>query len=456
MFRSTVRIQQIFLAAVMALGGAAYAAEAGHIVFTAGDATVSGKGVMNGQAVQEGDEVATGGGGYVYVKTVDNGFLILRPNSRARIVSYHIDAARPADTRIKLELVSGVARHISGDAVKQSKQNFRFNTPVAAIGVRGTDFTVFTDQNTSRVAVIAGGVVVSGFAGSCGPEGSGPCEGIASRELFAAQTGQILQVRKGQNAPQILPINGLSPDLIAPPRNDEPAAKATTGSTGTAGTSTTAANGVSLDARKGANLQLATNPAPTPITTPIVMVTPPVGVPVVPVSPPVPLAQIQWGRWQAVLDKPASIDLVQATDAKGRIIAINSNFALLKTAGREWEVPTTGSIGFALKQSEAYVLDESSRLTTPAQLANGKLQVDFAKASFSTSFDLLSGSEKFPFQSQGTLARDGQLDGNGQHDAPTNMSVTGLVNPQARTAAYIFQGRIDSSRLASGATAWAK
>src|SRR6202008_1200156 len=104
-------------------------------------------------AVQEGDELVTGADGYIYVKTVDSGFLVLRPNSRARIVTYRIDAANPANSQVKFELLKGVARSITGQGIKQARQNFRFNTPVAAIGVRGTGFVVRTNEQTSFVTV---------------------------------------------------------------------------------------------------------------------------------------------------------------------------------------------------------------------------------------------------------------------------------------------------------------
>jgi hypothetical protein len=124
----------------------AAAAEAGRVVFVTGQAQVGARAAVQDVAVQEGDQITTGADGYIYVKTVDNGFLILRPNSKARVVAYAIDKADPSKTQVKLELQQGVARAISGQGVQQAKQNFRFNTPVAAIGVRGTDFTVYTDQ----------------------------------------------------------------------------------------------------------------------------------------------------------------------------------------------------------------------------------------------------------------------------------------------------------------------
>src|SRR5471032_2047476 len=156
---------------------AALGAEAGKVVFVTGQVQIANHAALLDGAVQEGDEISTGADGYVYMKTIDSGFLILRPNSRARVTTYHIDLQQPANTRVKLELLSGVARSISGLSVKKAREHFRFNTPVAAIGVRGTDFIVYTDQQTSRVAVVSGGVIVSGFAGACGPDGGGPCEG---------------------------------------------------------------------------------------------------------------------------------------------------------------------------------------------------------------------------------------------------------------------------------------
>src|SRR5206468_13072945 len=184
---------------------------------------------------------------------------ILRPQTRARIVTYHIDEKNPANTRVKLELLSGVARAKSGDAVKLARQNFRFNTPVAAIGVRGTDFTVFTDNNTSRVAVISGGVVMSGFGGACRADALGPCEGSASRELSAAQRGQLLQLQRGETAPQLLQSSPLSPDQVSPPRADEPLSHA--GATG----ATNVAGQPNLDAEKTASLGNAVAKTP-PVT----------------------------------------------------------------------------------------------------------------------------------------------------------------------------------------------
>jgi hypothetical protein len=444
-------MRSLFITTILLLASAcAQAGEAARIVFAAGDAHVGAKPAALGNAVQEGDEVTTGADGYVYLKTVDNGFLILRPSSHARIVAYHIDRDNPANTRVKLELLSGVARSISGEGVKQARQNFRFNTPVAAIGVRGTDFTVFTDQETSRVAVISGGIIVSGFSPTCGPEGNGPCEGKASRELFAYQVGQLLQVRKGTPAPQLLPLNGNSPDVTAPPRSDEPIGKS-------AGNSSVGAilagADISLDPHKNADLiARITASMPQPVTPPPSTGT--AGEPVV-----LPPKQIIWGRWQALVDSAANLDVVGAiNNNKAQLLALNTYFAVLRSQGADWQIPATGNVGFALKQSEAYILDEPANKLSAAKVENGKLNVDFASAKFNTSFDLVSQqNQRYAFQAQGDVSRDGKLLGGNQLLQPNNMAVQGVMGPaNGGEAAYIFQGRIDNQHVGTGVTYWTK
>lgn len=423
----------LFAGVFVAASPQAHAAEAARVVFVAGAVHAGDTQLQLGNAVQEGDQIATGADGYVYLKTIDAGFLILRPNTQAKIVAYSIDVQHPDNSRVKLELTRGVARSISGEGVKQARQNFRFNTPVAAIGVRGTDFTVFTDQNTSRVAVVSGGVVVSPLAGGCRAEGSGPCEGISSRELFASQHGQLLQINKGQSVPQFMPGTAVAPDGAAPARPDEPAAKAAS-----TNASLSAAD-ASLTIEKNVNLQKDIISA-------------------IPIVPPAAVAsQITWGRWQAVLEQAANIDLSKANDGATRLVAINNQFALLRQKSADWQMPREGSVGFALQQSEAYILDEPSNLLSAAKVQNGVLNIDFAKSSFSTSLDLVGQAERFHLQAKGAVTADGLLQGDSQFSRPTNMNVSGALGaPKSDAAAYLFQGRLDDNRTATGATYWTR
>lgn len=443
--------QSLVISALAFAAFQAHAAEAGKVIFASGKAQVADKAGAEGTAVQEGELLSTGADGFLYVKTVDNGLFILRPNTKARIVAYQIDRKNPANTRIKLELLSGVARSKSGDAVKMARQNFRFNTPVAAIGVRGTDFTVYTDQDTSRVAVLTGGVVVSGFAAGCRPDGGGPCEGGASRELFAAQRGQLLEVKRGDAAPELKQVTSNGPDQVSPPRPDEPVAKAGNGASATAPI---------LDARKGDSIeklvaQQPNNQQPKP---PIDMpeIDPPVTSPLEPEQPQLPERAIKWGRWVALAGSPATIGLAAPAGASS---IINGSYVIHRTAGRDYVTPERGNASFNLKGGEAQIqYTDPARAPTLAQMKNGVLEVDFGKASFSTSFDLVSGNEIFNMMADGSISRDGRF-GNTAFVRPqtNNMAVDGVLGNEGNgTAAYLFQRRIDDQRLANGVTFWNK
>lgn len=94
--------------------------------------------------VFEGDRVVTGGGAVAHLKFVDGAHVGLRESSELRIKTYRADPMA-----VSLELTKGTLRHVSGDYAKKSRETFRLNTPIAAIGVRGTDFiTGLRDQKT--------------------------------------------------------------------------------------------------------------------------------------------------------------------------------------------------------------------------------------------------------------------------------------------------------------------
>lgn len=430
--------QIIFSIGLAVAAQSSFAAEAGKIIFVAGEVNVAERPAALGDAVQEGDLLSTGSDGYIYVKFVDSGLFILRPQTKARVASYHIDSANPTNTRIKLELLSGVARSQSGHAVKLARQNFRFNTPVAAIGVRGTDFTVFTDRDTSRVAVISGAITVSGFAGACLPEGTGPCEGKASRELSAAQKGQMLQVERGQSAPKLLPGGTLAPDVLMPPRLDEP---------GTSGSATlTSSSEVSLDPKKNATLQVRATTLPpavvgpgneTPIAPPVVVIPPP--------------RTISWGRWQAVVDKPADAELSKAGADR---VAMNESHVLFRSeAGSSYVTPERGNIGFAMNGGEAVVRDTVTQAKSAAKIDNGQLLVDFGKATFTTSFDATHEGGRYRMASTGAVARDGVISSVSQYEPSNNMTVNGALSGDG-TAIYLFQGLMTERKVINGVATW--
>lgn len=459
----------ITLVASLLLAHAAHAAEAGKIIFVAGAAQVASNAAALNAPVNEGELLTTGADGYIYIKTIDNGLFILRPNTQARIAAYHIDNANPANTRIKLELISGVARSQSGQAVKLARQNFRFNTPVAAIGVRGTDFTVFTDNETSRVTVLSGGITMSGFANGCRPEGTGPCEGAMARELSAAQRGQLLQLQRGQAAPQLLQGNtSLAPDLVAPPRPDEPGkATASGGATATTEPSLDPKKDVTIKQEKANQQAVAQQPTTKP-TTPTESVTEPVTplppvapvtpvtpvTPVVPEVPAVPPKEVSWGRYTAIADQPATTGLSKAGSDR---LGMTEDFVLFRSrTGSTFVAPVQGSASFSLASSEAYIRNLDGTGKTAASLQNGVLSFEFASSTFSTQLDVVSpSSDVYKLATTGKVSADGQFSSLSNNSKTNNMSVTGALTDLAN-AAYIFQGSPDTKHVVNGVTSWKK
>ncbi len=443
---------RLFLNVLLTLASSAlFATEAAHIVFIAGEASVAGRQVRVGDKVSEGDTLVTGRDGYLYLKTRDNGFFILRPNSLGQIVTYQIDTEDPSNNRIKLELQQGVARHISGDAVKSARQNFRFNTPVAAIGVRGTDFTVFASAETTRVAVLSGGVVVSPFSGECVSSGIGPCGGAFSRELFAEKVGHTLQVDRGQ-IPVLYKGFDKVPDAVSPPHANEP--KTNSPSSGAAISNSAAVTRaetdlltpLKIDAINQAVSQALTRAAESAVVAPTSI--PPVAVPLVGVP-------LVWGRWQAVLDKKIEVD-VASLQASNQLIATNNYYAIMRNRDAPWQAPVQTSAAFSMRDSQAVILNEASGKPTPAKIENGLLQVDFAKSNFFTKFDLVNQSERFSLQNRGEISTDGRLYGGNQFLLPNNMDVRGALSNDSQAAAYLFQARLDQQRLATGVISWGK
>jgi hypothetical protein len=176
-----------------------------------------------------------------------------------------------------------------------------------------------------------------------------------------------------------------------------------------------------------------------------------------PLVVPVAQSQLVWGRWQAIANRPATVDSVKTLTDGATEVGRNGYYALFRTPGQVWQSPAQGSIGFSLSQSEAFVINEATRANTAALLENGKLNVDFGTASFTTSFDLVNVDGRYGLQSQGTVSKDGILAGNSQFSKPTNMTVVGaLGNENGGSAAYIFTSRLDDKRVANGVTYWRK
>ncbi len=168
----------------------AAAAAAGEVLLITGQGTATDpasgtvRALAKGDGVQAGEIISSGTNSYVNLKFTDGSFILLRPNTRFVIEAYALDAktaaavaatppaasaapakpatattpprpavaaapslpaaaTQPSDTsRAFFRLLRGGFRAVSGVIGKVNQNEYRISTPVATIGIRGTDYVV--------------------------------------------------------------------------------------------------------------------------------------------------------------------------------------------------------------------------------------------------------------------------------------------------------------------------
>lgn len=414
----------------------------GDIVFASGEVHLANAGAARtpkvGEPIKQGDELITKADGYIYVKTRDQGFVSLRPNTAVQFDIYEYAADKPQESRIKTTLKYGVLRSVSGVGAQSAKDKYRLNTPVAAIGIRGTDFTVFANAEVTRATVTSGGIVMSGFNDSCAPSGSGPCNGIQGAELYAQQSGMMLQLRRGDNRPVLLERDSmnLQPDAVSPPlpgeKPDKNAANGNTISVDLAGSQAiTIKQGVALQEK----LELATRPSSQ-------------------VAPVQPSQQVFWGRfvaltggtvipnseWQALLEK-----------GKQRVHYLGP-FGLAREPQTDMVFPSAGVYNFAFQKDESYILNTVTSQMTPATMENASLAIDFNRQRFETKFQLVNPTHRVNVASEGDITRNGLMYSDSFHP----VTVQGALANGGQQAGYLYDTRINAQERAVGATYWSR
>ena len=93
------------------------------------------------EGVLRGDMLKTGPDGSLGVMFKDNTLMSLGPNSEIIIDEFLFS---PAQGKLSLvtRMLKGTAACVSGIIAKLSPQSVRFETPVATVGTRGTEFLV--------------------------------------------------------------------------------------------------------------------------------------------------------------------------------------------------------------------------------------------------------------------------------------------------------------------------
>lgn len=429
MLNLLARFLGLLCAASLMVQGLARAGDAAsgvaEVLFVSGDCRwAAGDGVMRplqkGQRLPVGTRVVTGIDGHAYLATSDHGFLSLRPKTALRIVRYEDDGEQAVD--IRLELERGQTRVVSGAAIRRAPRGFRMETPLAVIGVRGTDFSARMEDDRTQVAVRSGGVVVSPVSEHCLIGIAGPCEGPTAIELFAREVGFMVEVRRGSAMPLKLEL----PAINAPEARMRPSIMGAALQPATVGESR-------LEVRHEAAISNALEDA---------------------VPAPAPVQTVFWGRWNVEgATREAMSARFAALTAGRELIAINPWFVLSREPGVP-VLPGQGQVMLGLSGADAIIVSMSGAVLAPAQIDNGRLLLDFGQRQFVTAFRTLGGGYTANFYGTGPIYADGTFESYWR--GGTTGSLSGAIEPGAQGAGYLFSQPLSASAVATGALRWAR
>ena len=343
-------VSRIFLAAAMLLLAPcmAGAEPVGKVLFAIGDARLAADGtrVKKDDAIVVGQAIVTGANGHVHIRFVDDAFVSVRPNSKLQVEQYVYDEREPKNNRVRFSLSQGVARLITGKAGQSAKDNFRLNTPVAAIGIRGTDFLVQAQESVTRVAVQQGAIVVAPFSDICARDALGPCGGGLSSQLTGSLSGRYLEV-----APDTKPVlqtlaPGRSKDLFGFPRPEEPKVNTPEG------------RAVSADASTGG---------------------------------------LVWGRWSDHVAAPAGYELLGKNEA-----------LVLYRAEGTVTLPQSGTVNFVPVEAVGMLRGSDGTLRS-AYVTSPTLSVNFNSHTYETGFTWNGDDRSMRMRSSGSISDSGRF-----------------------------------------------
>lgn len=435
---AVARLGALCLAVVASPFVHAAAPAAGEIVLVAGPAFVQSAAgqapVVRGGTLSAGETLITGEGGFVHVRMADGGMVAVRPLSEFHVdvFDYHGDASTD---RVRYQLREGVARSITGGVGETNKDAFRLNTPVAAVGVRGTDFVVATDNARSRVAVNSGAVVVAALGSGCAAEAFGACtSGGLLLGAAPSADGRYVEVAVGNPAPRLVQDPATSPDNTAVPHPQEPVVSVRAATPDTADRS-----------KPSSVLELPSTVTPEPEPS---LPEPSLPPPVPPVVVPVP-ANAYWGRWDSMASAGSDTAMLASqlrAVGKGALVANSVYVAGLDAMATN--LPRTGRADFLAAGGDGVLLSPDGN--TALTVGPGTLSVNFDNRSFDTRSSFEGNGTTYATSASGIINAGGYL-----HSDPTRSDslVTGAIGKNLDSAVTTVQRTFDDGQL-NGVIIW--
>jgi len=436
--------------------GAEPAALVGTVSLVLGRATIeSGSGKLSrtvkpGSQVRVHDQIVTSTNGHVHIRFVDDALISVRPDSRLEITRYDYDPARPALSTVKFDLIEGITRAISGKAAKAARQRFRLNTPIAAIGVRGTDFTVSAKAGSTRALVNEGSIVLAPFSEDCRADAFGPC-GTNSIELSSA-TMEVIELDGSTPLPRLVPATDAQ-NMTAMRTGVQQAIRSSQGADEASGAED---NGVRVEelsavlVTDNAASDLADTASDLADVASLLPSQPEFTPEQAIVIADVADRQLIWGRYAgAGLDGQERITLSFDEAQLDREITVgNFDYGLFRSGNGSKRLDSGLTVvSFGLSSAQAFY--NSSSGVVAMEVGGGTLDINFQENSFATLLNLnhnLTG--ELNFTASGRL-----FDGGYFHSRTDGKTIAGAVSLDGSEAGYFFEQQLLQGDI-QGLTLW--
>jgi len=137
-------IRVLLAACIAACSPVAFGAVAGVFQFVAGDVRVQSAGgaakpARKGTPLSVGETVLSEKSGTAQIKMGDGAIVVVQPGSRLTVVEFVYEGREDGNERVRYRLDQGGFRAVTGAIGRTNKNNYLIETPIAQMGVRGTD-----------------------------------------------------------------------------------------------------------------------------------------------------------------------------------------------------------------------------------------------------------------------------------------------------------------------------
>jgi hypothetical protein len=433
--------------------------------------------IQVGSALWPGERIRTGPDAVAILVFSDEARMSIRADSELFIRHYEIDPAG-ARTRIELELIKGTVRQISGNASRAQPERYRLNTPIAVIGVRGTDFLAKASGDAVEAFVHEGNIILVPTAETCARGSLASCDPVAmassasgSRYVRLSAAGQVetREFRPGE----LERVFGIETARAGRAGNGPGSALAS-------GEFKLPANAQFLtetifvsygsDAQRLPGLPVTPVPpvgpsssvagpdaapvGPTVVPTPAQPANP--AVPASPTPPsvaavPMP-AQLVWGRFSSASALPVAMTVSFAEASQGRHVTVGElgEYALWRTdpTGR-LDPSLQGKADFELAGAQAVLVQPTG--ISSARVDKASLRVDFDLSTFAAAVSLqhdAAGSASLSVS--GKVNVEGVFVGTNATDR-----VAGALSRDGKEAGYLFSKDVSAGTF-RGFTLWGR